>query len=198
MPLPGSSPLRFERDAQHSLRFCQLIVLPGGWESGGKQGCQDQSHPVSSPFIPHRMCATSRADTGFVALRLEGEHDLPIFSQDTEAAGFPEAAKKLKEAMAGCDAWIVAGPEYNGFATPLFVNSVAWSVLPHPEITHKHSQSRSCVFLRRFLGLRFPPAFPRTDAACDGLRASRGDPKGRIATHCYAKSGTDLGYATTR
>jgi len=66
-------------------------------------------------------------------IRLEGEHDLPIFSQDTEAAGFPEAAKKLKEAMAGCDAWIVAGPEYNGFATPLFVNSVAWASRGDPK-----------------------------------------------------------------
>lgn len=52
---------------------------------------------------------------------------LPMYSQDVEEAGFPEAATLLKEKLANVDGIIVAGPEYNGFATPLFVNSVSWA-----------------------------------------------------------------------
>lgn len=58
---------------------------------------------------------------------LDGVHELPVYSQDIEATAFPDAAVKLKAALASQDAWIVAGPEYNGFTTPLFVNSVAWA-----------------------------------------------------------------------
>lgn len=64
---------------------------------------------------------------------LDGDHELPIYSQDIEAAGFPEAAVKLKAKLAAMDAWIVAGPEYNGFATPLFINSVAWASRGDPD-----------------------------------------------------------------
>lgn len=64
---------------------------------------------------------------------LEGEHELPLYSQDVEAAGFPDAAVKLKARLSEMDGWIISGPEYNGFATPLFINSIAWASRGDPQ-----------------------------------------------------------------
>ena len=53
---------------------------------------------------------------------LDGPHELPLFSQDLEET-FPPKAVALKEAMERCDAWLIAGPEYNGGMTPFFAVS---------------------------------------------------------------------------
>jgi chromate reductase, NAD(P)H dehydrogenase (quinone) len=51
---------------------------------------------------------------------------LPIFNEDLEAEGIPEAAILLGEKLARHDAVFIASPEYNSGVAPLIVNTVAW------------------------------------------------------------------------
>ena len=52
---------------------------------------------------------------------------LPLFDADIEnASGVPEAARRLRDALLGADAVLLATPEYNGFPTPLLINSFDW------------------------------------------------------------------------
>lgn len=53
--------------------------------------------------------------------------DLPIFHAAIEAAGLPAGALALRDAFAAHDAVFIATPEYNGFPTPLLINSFAWA-----------------------------------------------------------------------
>jgi chromate reductase len=64
------------------------------------------------------------ATTKFLDLAL---YDLPLYNPDVEAnQGMPIGAMKLKEDLASTDGWIVCSPEYNGFVTPLLLNSFTW------------------------------------------------------------------------
>jgi chromate reductase len=54
------------------------------------------------------------------------DYPMPIFSEDIEAEGPPEAAAKLAELWRGHDIVFIASPEYNGGVTPLTVNTVTW------------------------------------------------------------------------
>ena len=52
---------------------------------------------------------------------------LPLYDGDIEkGAGVPEGAKRLRHAMLAADGVLLATPEYNGFPTPLLVNSFDW------------------------------------------------------------------------
>lgn len=51
---------------------------------------------------------------------------LPLYDGDIEAAGVPAGAFELRDRFADHDALLLATPEYNGFVTPLVVNSFAW------------------------------------------------------------------------
>jgi NAD(P)H-dependent FMN reductase len=51
---------------------------------------------------------------------------LPLYDGDVEAAGMPASALRLRDLFAAHDAVLMAAPEYNGFVTPLIVNSMAW------------------------------------------------------------------------
>lgn len=51
---------------------------------------------------------------------------LPLYDGDIEAAGMPGGALALRDLFAAHDAVLIAAPEYNGFVTPLIVNSFAW------------------------------------------------------------------------
>ncbi|CAJ1954735.1 unnamed protein product [Cylindrotheca closterium] len=63
-----------------------------------------------------------------------GNYDMPVYNQDLEAAsGLPKAAQQLKAELESADGWIVASPEYNGFITPLLVNSIAWCSRGDPD-----------------------------------------------------------------
>ena len=54
--------------------------------------------------------------------------DIPIYHGDLEASGgAPEGARRLRRHVEGCDGMIVACPEYNGFITPLILNSLDWA-----------------------------------------------------------------------
>lgn len=51
---------------------------------------------------------------------------LPVYDAEVEAAGMPSVALALRDAVAAHDALLVATPEYNGFPTPLLINSFDW------------------------------------------------------------------------
>lgn len=52
---------------------------------------------------------------------------LPLYDGDIEkGAGVPEGAQRLREALLAADGVLLATPEYNGFPTPLLVNSFDW------------------------------------------------------------------------
>jgi chromate reductase, NAD(P)H dehydrogenase (quinone) len=53
--------------------------------------------------------------------------DLPIYDGDLEARdGVPAGAATLLQAVVDSDAVLVVTPEYNGFPTPLLINSFDW------------------------------------------------------------------------
>lgn len=51
---------------------------------------------------------------------------LPVYDAEVEAAGMPAGALAFRDAIAAHDALLVATPEYNGFPTPLLINSFDW------------------------------------------------------------------------
>ena len=54
--------------------------------------------------------------------------DLPFYNGDLEREyGLPEGARRLKAALRGSDALLVAVPEYNGGYTPLLKNALDWA-----------------------------------------------------------------------
>ncbi len=56
--------------------------------------------------------------------------DLPMFNEDLEAEQFPDSAKKLKASLIGCDAILVASPEYNGSFSGALKNAIDWASRP--------------------------------------------------------------------
>ena len=55
---------------------------------------------------------------------------LPLYDAEIEAAGMPAGALELRRLLAQHDALLVASPEYNGFPTPLLINSLDWASRP--------------------------------------------------------------------
>jgi len=52
---------------------------------------------------------------------------LPLYDGDLEAeSGVPAGARTLQAAVAEADAMLLVTPEYNGFPTPLVINSFDW------------------------------------------------------------------------
>lgn len=54
----------------------------------------------------------------------------PLYNQDLEAQGFPEAVRDFRRSLDAADALLVLSPEYNGSLTPLLVNALAWASRP--------------------------------------------------------------------
>ena len=52
---------------------------------------------------------------------------LPVYDAEIEAAGMPAGALDLRRLLATHDALVIASPEYNGFPTPLLINSLDWT-----------------------------------------------------------------------
>lgn len=51
---------------------------------------------------------------------------MPIFDEDLEAEGPPEAAERLAGLFLASDIVFIASPEYNGGLAPLTVNTITW------------------------------------------------------------------------
>lgn len=78
---------------------------------------------------------TALAKVAAAAARAEGAEvtevdlralQLPLYDGDIEAAGLPAGALELRRLFAAHDGFVVATPEYNGFVTPLLLNSLDW------------------------------------------------------------------------
>ena len=56
-----------------------------------------------------------------------GEYPMPIYQGDEEQInGLPEATVTFKKLLQEHDAFIIGNPEYNGFMTPLLLNTIDW------------------------------------------------------------------------
>lgn len=54
-------------------------------------------------------------------------HDLPLFNQDIEDRGDPDAVQAWKDAIRAADGVLFACPEYNGGVTGVLKNAVDWA-----------------------------------------------------------------------
>src|SRR5690606_26012753 len=105
-------------------------------QSGGKKGTLSMTTALTlSGSI--RQGSQNRKLQHYVGQRLEaagvtvtaidlGDFDMPIFNEDLEPDNVPEAAGRLAELWRSHDIIFIASPEYNGGATPLLVNTLAW------------------------------------------------------------------------
>ena len=76
-----------------------------------------------------RAAAAAARGRGAAVTELElAALDLPFYNGDLEYEhGLPEGARRLKAALRGSDALLVAVPEYNGGYTPLLKNALDWA-----------------------------------------------------------------------
>ncbi len=94
----------------------RLLLIAGSARSGALS--------VRLRDAARRLADAAGASTSVIDLRALA---LPIYDADIEAAhGVPVGAGQLREAMAAADAVLVVTPEYNGFPTPLVINSFDW------------------------------------------------------------------------
>lgn len=68
------------------------------------------------------------------------DYPLPLFNEDVEAEGMPEAAIRLAQKFGAADIVLIISPEYNAGATPLMVNTISWLS------RQKHGQFRHAIF----------------------------------------------------
>lgn len=55
------------------------------------------------------------------------DYPLPVFDEDTEAAqGVPPLVRELKDIFISADGFLISSPEYNGFFSGLFKNTIDW------------------------------------------------------------------------
>jgi chromate reductase, NAD(P)H dehydrogenase (quinone) len=59
---------------------------------------------------------------------------MPVFNEDLEAEGAPEAAHRLADLWRTHDIIFIASPEYNGGLTPLLVNTITWLSRQKPSV----------------------------------------------------------------
>ena len=67
------------------------------------------------------------AEVTFLDLK---DYDLPIFNEDLEKEGTPEAVKALKKQLIEHDGFLIASPEYNSSVTALLKNAIDWASRP--------------------------------------------------------------------
>jgi chromate reductase len=56
--------------------------------------------------------------------------DLPMFSEDLEADGFPQAGLDLKQRLIAADVVLISSPEYNGSLSGALKNAIDWASRP--------------------------------------------------------------------
>jgi chromate reductase len=69
-----------------------------------------------------------------------GQYQMPVFNEDLEATGTPEAASVLAQKFGAADIVLIISPEYNSGVTPLILNTLTWIS------RQKHGQFRHAVF----------------------------------------------------
>ncbi len=73
--------------------------------------------------------AQELAPTG-MSIAIHRLHELPLFDQDVEDQGDPEAVLALKQAIDQADGLLLACPEYNGGVTGVLKNAIDWASRP--------------------------------------------------------------------
>jgi NAD(P)H-dependent FMN reductase len=94
----------------------RLLVIPGSERAGSlNRKLADAASREAKSMAAH----VHRLD-------LRDLH-LPVYDGDIEAAGgVPPAALQLLDAIQAADALLLVTPEYNGFPTPLMINTFDW------------------------------------------------------------------------
>lgn len=54
-------------------------------------------------------------------------NDIPIFNEDVEQEGFPQAVSEFRSAIQNADALFIASPEYNSSITGVLKNALDWA-----------------------------------------------------------------------
>jgi chromate reductase len=65
-----------------------------------------------------------------IEIRCFDLHGVPFYDGDVEAQGDPGAVRRLKEAIRGADALLIATPEYNGSYSGVLKNALDWASRP--------------------------------------------------------------------
>jgi chromate reductase, NAD(P)H dehydrogenase (quinone) len=74
--------------------------------------------------------AVERAPEGTEVVLYERLGALPLYSEDLDAAGAPEAVLEFREAVKEADAIFLVTPEYNGSISGVLKNAVDWASRP--------------------------------------------------------------------
>jgi chromate reductase, NAD(P)H dehydrogenase (quinone) len=62
----------------------------------------------------------------------DGLKDVPPYNEDDDVGPAPEAVQKLRDAIAGADAVLIATPEYNASIPGVLKNALDWASRPFP------------------------------------------------------------------
>jgi chromate reductase len=63
----------------------------------------------------------------------DGLRDLPHYDADLDVEPVPEAAARLREAIAGADGVLISTPEFNGSIPGALKNALDWASRPFPD-----------------------------------------------------------------
>jgi NAD(P)H-dependent FMN reductase len=89
----------------------------------------------SGSFNLALLHAAAAAAPEGVRLEVHTLHGIPLYDGDVEREyGVPEAAERLKQAVAAADGVIVATPEYNNSMPGVLKNAIDWMTRPPADI----------------------------------------------------------------
>ena len=71
------------------------------------------------------------APDGLVLDIVEGLDELPFYNEDLDGDAPPEAARAVRERVAGADAVLAVTPEYNGSTPAVLKNAIDWLSRPY-------------------------------------------------------------------
>jgi chromate reductase, NAD(P)H dehydrogenase (quinone) len=74
--------------------------------------------------------AAERLPAGAELVELDGLGEIPLYDADREEAGAPLPVRRLREAIRGADAVLVATPEYNHSIPGVLKNALDWASRP--------------------------------------------------------------------
>jgi chromate reductase, NAD(P)H dehydrogenase (quinone) len=97
------------------MQALRLMVLAGSSRPGSYNG---QLAQLAGGLARQAGAEVTLFDLGALAL--------PVYDAQIEAAAMPAAALQFRDAVMHHDAVLVCSPEYNGFPTPLLINSFDW------------------------------------------------------------------------
>jgi chromate reductase len=74
--------------------------------------------------------AAERLPAGAELVEFEHLREIPLYDEDLELEGVPEAVRELREAMREADAVLIATPEYNHSIPGVLKNALDWASRP--------------------------------------------------------------------